>query len=216
MIGNDIIDWDEILIRPKAKQIEYVNRVLCKEEMAVFESSRTPELLLWSFWALKEAAYKAWYKNNHIRFFAPKKYYCRLTDNNKNQTVVVSTPFGLCFGKLYIKHNFIHAVVSTSAHELEHISIHTIPLSNKNPKIQSSEIRTFVTKYIENTYNKFVASVCLSNPKGYLEVFSKNSDVFIDVSISHHGHYGGIVFGKIVQNGITKSKSCCLNSNRDH
>ena len=75
MIGNDIIDLSQIRQWHKIDPEQYAQRILTKQEFTYWrEKHLEEENLIWKFWALKESAYKVYFKANKKRFFAPKQF----------------------------------------------------------------------------------------------------------------------------------------------
>lgn len=63
MIGNDVIDLRLARAERKSENFRYLEKICCACEIQQIQDSRDPELMLWTFWAMKESAYKA-----HQRF----------------------------------------------------------------------------------------------------------------------------------------------------
>ncbi|OPL12831.1 MAG: hypothetical protein AVO39_03980 [delta proteobacterium MLS_D] len=57
-VGNDIVDRADPEAAKKHLNGRFVSRVLTKREKRLFDESADPGLMLWSFWAAKETAYK--------------------------------------------------------------------------------------------------------------------------------------------------------------
>lgn len=195
MIGTDIIDWEKIKANPKASNERYVKKVLTDKEQIFFENSSDPERFLWSCWALKEAAYKAWFKLNHLRFFAPKKYECSVKHYNNSSNSIVNTPFGKCYGIVNHTDEYVHATISIQPHRLGQIKVAATKLSADLPSVQSKEVRHFLNKHLQLTYVNISTCIEFVKSKGYLTIIDEELNTTIDVSISHHGSWGGIAFG---------------------
>lgn len=195
MIGNDIIDWQVVLQSPKADSARFVQKVLSSSEQIALKKAVHPERFLWACWALKEAAYKAWFKKKHQRFFAPKKFECIFDSNMLSTTAVVFTPYGYCYGQIKHLPAFIHATVSIKKDVLQQIFTHELKFSEDSTSTQSSEIRNLLKKYIYLTHGYIPEYIELINTNGFISVKWKNISNPVTVSISHHGHWGGIAFG---------------------
>jgi len=68
-LGNDIIDLKiDSEIRDR-----FVDRILHPEERARYPGIENDDLLIWSLWAAKESAYKA-YRQANMRYFLPNRW----------------------------------------------------------------------------------------------------------------------------------------------
>lgn len=63
-LGNDTVDLEAA----KGQHPRFAARILSAQEWAHFESAGSPDVLLWSYWAAKEAAYKAYTQTQKINF----------------------------------------------------------------------------------------------------------------------------------------------------
>ena len=58
-VGNDVVDLKEPDNRGKSRNDRFLGRVFTSEERGWIARAAAPDMLLWSLWAAKEAAYKA-------------------------------------------------------------------------------------------------------------------------------------------------------------
>lgn len=77
-VGNDIIDLAASPGREDYGHRRFVERVLTAPERHCYESHGETAILLWSFWAAKETAYKAMRKHHGDVSSAPRRYDVRL------------------------------------------------------------------------------------------------------------------------------------------
>ncbi len=194
MIGNDIIDWQLVSKCPRAGSTRFVQKILSPKELLGFKKTPYQERYLWACWALKEAAYKAWFKKKRQRFFAPKKFECIFDLNSLSTAAVVSTPYGYCYGQIKHLPAFIHATVSLKKDVLQQTFTHELKFSEDSTIVQSSETRNLLKKYIYLTHGYIPEYIELININGFISVKWKNISNPVTVSISHHGHWGGIAF----------------------
>ena len=59
IVGNDVVDLEDPEAVGAARRERFVRRILRPAELRVLERAREPDAALWSFFAAKEAAYKA-------------------------------------------------------------------------------------------------------------------------------------------------------------
>jgi phosphopantetheinyl transferase (holo-ACP synthase) len=73
-VGNDVVDLCAPGARGKAGDRRFVERVFRPEEQRWIRDSACPDLLLWSLWAAKEAAYKIAVKLDGGTVFAHREF----------------------------------------------------------------------------------------------------------------------------------------------
>ncbi len=203
MIGNDIISRRVIREHPRSGNERYVKRVLTGQELEHFKNAADQELFLWISWALKESAYKVSYKENHHRFFAPKKFECRLSTRQTPSAArpsdlifdhEISTPTGTYEGAVRITDAFIHALVIKDTSSLRRLYLEEVPLPTDDPEDQSTLVDDFLLKRIATALQLPPDQLELLNTRGYPFVQDKAGGQMVEVSTSHHGEWGGICY----------------------
>jgi len=74
MIGNDIIWLRDPFNQGRVGESRLKQRILCPSESEAFELSAPTDRLLWSLWAAKEGAFKAFSRQNPSHFFHPQEF----------------------------------------------------------------------------------------------------------------------------------------------
>lgn len=74
LIGNDIVDLKDIDSYPPSENERFLDRVFRDEEKNYIFSSSDPKKTLWTLWAVKESAYKAWKRKYPKLIFSPKSF----------------------------------------------------------------------------------------------------------------------------------------------
>jgi phosphopantetheine--protein transferase-like protein len=72
MLGNDVVDFS--VDEKKYNNQRFINRILTSTEQKYLFLSTNKNAFLWTLWAAKEAAYKAYQKQNLSSLFSPVKY----------------------------------------------------------------------------------------------------------------------------------------------
>lgn len=114
MIGNDVIDLVETRRESNWKRKGFLEKLFTEEEQDFIRRSQDPEITVWLFWSMKEAAYKIYNRETKIRAFIPKKLLCTIDSLNSNEAS----------GKVYCDKN-VYFTLSTLTSE----SIHTVAVS---------------------------------------------------------------------------------------
>lgn len=177
MIGNDIIDLKLAKKESNYWRLGFLEKQFSLNEQALILSSSNSFLLVWRLWSMKEAAYKVYTQQNKTRFFAPKKFYCKIgSDSN---------------GFVYYKNKLFY-----TSTEINHKYIFTLASSNEKTKAFSQIVNpNFLDKTIKNKLedetefsSKGIVKKKLEN--GVPLYFHKNTLLTKSCSISHHGNYG--------------------------
>ena len=78
MIGNDIIDLSLAKTESNWQRKGFLKKLFSNDEQQlILEASNSFEMV-WRLWSMKEAAYKIYTQQHIVRFFAPKKFECKL------------------------------------------------------------------------------------------------------------------------------------------
>jgi len=83
MVGNDVIDLGDREVIEGPAHPRFDQRVFTAAERALLRSSRAPELLRWTLWSAKEAAYKLTRKRNPGVIFSPRRFAVRLAEPDR-------------------------------------------------------------------------------------------------------------------------------------
>ena len=73
-VGNDVVDLKDPANRGKSGDERFLDRVCTVEEREMLDGARSPDPLLWSLWAAKEAAYKAVSRGDPSVSSVPRRY----------------------------------------------------------------------------------------------------------------------------------------------
>lgn len=71
MIGNDIVDLNHAAIESNWKRTGYLEKIFTLAERFLIHSAKDADIMVWLFWSMKEAVYKAATDQTKIRSFAP-------------------------------------------------------------------------------------------------------------------------------------------------
>lgn len=75
-LGNDIVDLHDKDAQDRATSPRFLKRSCTEREIALCKAAEDPHKTLWTFWAMKEAAYKALKKEDEKIPFIPTEYEC--------------------------------------------------------------------------------------------------------------------------------------------
>lgn len=177
MIGNDIIDISLATQTSKSSNFRFLKKIFTTEEIDEILNSDEPELRLWSFWSMKEAAYKAHQRNLKFkRKLDPFNYKCNLASGKvrvDDKTFSIHTELTL---------DFIHSYTTS---ENNHISF----LAN------TANLKSAIEKAISEANNLKNSEIEYFKDANCLPVYGlQNSSSFLPISLSHHGKFAAICF----------------------
>jgi len=176
LIGNDIIDLKVSLANKRAKNLRFLRKIFNHDEILTIRKSKDPERMLWQFWSMKEAAYKAHQRKfNLARKLNPISYNCSLHSDDISGTVKIG------------RETYILKTVITPEY------IHTWVDSGKNiQKVYDSQsysrrdlIQDITLELGLNNSNTSISK----DPNGIPSLFLENDNKRIPFSLSHHGNF---------------------------
>ena len=177
MIGNDIIDLKLAKKESNYLRAGFLEKQFSSNEQALIKSTSNTFLLVWRLWSMKEAAYKIYTQQNENRFFAPKKFDCKIS-------------LGLN-GFVYYENKLFYT--STNINDKY---IFTLASLNINTKAFSQVVSPqLLDKLIKNkledeTKFSWMGIVKKKSENGVPFYYYKNILLTKSCSISHHGNYG--------------------------
>ena len=112
LLGNDIVDLNEVGVTGKSGNARFIDRVFSREEKSAISASDNPDLTLWMFWAAKETAYKIVSKITGPPVFAHKKFKTSLSEQISKSKYTFNVAYEAWRFQLEIttSKNYIHAV----------------------------------------------------------------------------------------------------------
>jgi phosphopantetheinyl transferase (holo-ACP synthase) len=87
LIGNDIIDLSLAKTQSNWQRLGFLEKQFTSQEIDRIQKSEHPFLLVWRFWSMKEAVYKVVVQQEQKRFFAPKKFACKIHSETQGTVV---------------------------------------------------------------------------------------------------------------------------------
>lgn len=163
MIGNDVIDIQQSRHESNWQRKGFIQKLFTIEEQLLITHNPEPEIMVWTLWSMKEAAYKVYNRQTKIREYIPKKLICKILSQHHN------TVFGkvICckntyFTKTTLSKVIIHSVATHNLHDLSNVI-----------EIERKEI--------------------YKDDNGIPHLLNISVNKFQDVSISHHGRFEKVV-----------------------
>lgn len=170
MIGFDLVCLLSSTFSSHRRMLRYAEKILTPAEGKTWESDGACPEGLWSYWALKESAYKIESRATGLHQLCPKRFEVR---QNTDSSFLVISPLQTYHGFIQRSEATLFAVTGPTDHFLSATKTEVFPLSSSQSTIQSAEVREHLGK-------KF--------PHLSPENQDTNSTF---LSISHHGLWGG-------------------------
>ncbi|MGF1554933.1 4'-phosphopantetheinyl transferase family protein [Paucihalobacter sp.] len=184
MIGNDIVSLDFAKNSKNWKNQRFLDKLFTKTEQNVIKLAQNPFVEIWKLWSLKESAYKLYVQRFNQRFYAPIQFEC----NFFKDEVTVSKEDFLCNTKTLQNENYVFSI---AFQETVEVYSDCIKLKYSNYKYQSATTTLELKKAVSKHFNIAVQhlNVCKSEI-GIPKIYFYNQVLPVDISLSHHGHYG--------------------------
>ncbi len=204
-LGNDIVDLKTVHARGKAGDVRFITRVFSSAEQEAIRRSAHPDALLWTFWAAKEAAYKAVRKAAPGVSSAPRRY--RVTIDLQKwpdaASGIVKTPGGTALIRIFYRQDWVHCIASAGASPdfsdiisgLKQIAPGKGPVSVQESaaarKVAGARIASFLGVNPDD-----IRILRETDSRGQCPpvVHIKNKRAPIDISLSHDGRFAAYAF----------------------
>jgi phosphopantetheinyl transferase (holo-ACP synthase) len=163
MIGNDVIDIIQSRHESNWQRKGFLQKIFTPNEQLMISKAPDPEITVWLFWSMKEAAYKIYNRQTKRREFIPKKLVCSIVSQDDNSII----------GKVNCDQNVYHTQTILLQESIHTLAVNSLDDLNNVIEIENRNI------------------IKDNNGIPYLCNFLSNT--FQDVSISHHGRFQKVV-----------------------
>ena len=205
-VGNDIVDLQTSDAINYPKNLRFVKRVLCEQELQDFFAHSNPSILFWMYWAAKEAVFKIIKKIDPKTTFSHRSFQVTLKENNLKAASGYVTHRDTRYSvTLMISQEWVHCV-AVSGHNFGKIvyqvkANHNIPCDpgtfsqSETASIHSPEsflVRCLVKNIFKdhNGKNCEIRREPLFKKFGPPELWLDGEKKWdIDLSMSHDGNY---------------------------
>jgi len=163
MIGNDIVDIIQSRHESNWQRKGFIQKLFTANEQLMISNALDPEISVWLFWSMKEAAYKIYNRQTRQREYIPKKLICSVLSQDNNCMIgKVNCAQNVYYTKTIFLKESIHTIAVNSLDDLENV----IEIENKDI-IKDNNGIPYLCNFLSNTFQ--------------------------DVSISHHGRFEKVV-----------------------
>ncbi|MEM7374568.1 MAG: 4'-phosphopantetheinyl transferase superfamily protein [Bacteroidota bacterium] len=193
MIGNDIVSLAEVG-ESRSTNERFLQKVLSPQERQWLDSQDDQEVALWTLWALKESSYKAHYKRYRYRSFAPKSFNCTVLPHG--QTACIQVADSTYQGFWHIQDDVIHAVSHPDSLPKNQIWYNRLSqqIGVDSQRELSKSLQHALIVEIAQRFDLPEASLSINKLAGIPFLYQENQHLPIDLSLSHHGRWGGFAY----------------------
>lgn len=183
-IGNDVIDLQLAKTQSNWQRKGFLEKQFTAYEQQLIFKATNSFLQVWLFWSMKEAAYKCYTQENNTRFFAPKKFSCKMISKTEGTVTIEEQKYVI---KSVFTDNYIHSVASNTFYKKATTGLFLVDAITSVSKFLNSKL---LTNLPENTLveKTDLGIPFLSNNKKKLP---------IAISKSHHGRFGAFAISVV-------------------
>lgn len=181
MIGNDIVDLNLAKTQSNWQRKGFLEKQFTDFEINEIVNSANPFLKVWLFWSMKEATYKCFVQKHQKRFFAPKKFSCKIVSETKGIVEIDSEKYYINY---LISNNYIESIAKEDKVKKMVSKLYLVDKNDSSTKIIDDKLLSF---FGDDTQLQ-------KNDLGIPYLTQNNKKLDVSVSKSHHGSYGGFAF----------------------
>lgn len=187
MRGNDIIDISLAATESNWERKGFLDKLFTAFEKECISRSDNPGQLVWIFWSMKEAAYKAYTRQFGGRFFAPKKFECTIGENGHGEVRIGQTIYQT---KTNCTPGYIYSVAQLGNERSPAMLDHCFCLDELQAHHPSGTIYAAMIEAYAKLTNR--PGHCIIPGKDYNGIpflQDNKAKTTLPVSITHHGRY---------------------------
>lgn len=189
MIGNDVVDLVVAFQNSRWNNPRFQNKIFSEKEKQFISKSGNPQFIIWLFWSMKEAAYKANQRIFYIeRKLNPLHFQCELLqETQKEASGIVSAGENRYFSFSFFDVEKIHTIATTSE-ALKKVNYHLETTS-------SAEIKQQFLQHFSAFLNLEKEELHLNyNQHDVPEILYKSEPIDTAFSFSSHGRFSAYAF----------------------
>ncbi|WP_067029464.1 4'-phosphopantetheinyl transferase superfamily protein [Allomuricauda sp. CP2A] len=175
MVGNDIVDLHEAHIASNWQRPRFLTKLFTELEQRYIRDAKTPFLMVWRLWSMKEASYKLFTQIYPNRFYNPKGFECTVENNSGT----VKFNGFQCYVETKETSKYI---ISEARLNKQKLRSKIVKFKTTNQKEQSEELKTRLLNYVGSAYQ-------LKKNELNIPTLSNGKEHF-NLSLTHHGTYG--------------------------
>jgi phosphopantetheinyl transferase (holo-ACP synthase) len=183
MVGNDVVDLGDREVQGGPSHPRFDARVFSASERALLRRSARPELLRWTLWAAKEAAFKLARKRDPRVVFSPRRFVVAL--EGPDRAVVCHTGLRLAV-RIAAAGHALHALALEADPPGERLVWAVEPRRRADP---SRAARRLAARVLAEELGLPAAAFRFGRRGRAPTLAVEGGATRFDLSLSHHGRY---------------------------
>jgi phosphopantetheine--protein transferase-like protein len=202
-VGNDVVDLKDPENIGKSRDDRFLGRVFTAGERERIASAPSPDTLLWSLWAAKEAAYKAVSSADPAVCSIPRRYRVVLDAEDATRKIVhltgkVITPRGELVLEISVSADWVHALAAGAEEALNRLCRRVERLEEGKGAVNPSAfVRGALIREIARRLDCAVGDLSVvknQDGPGAPRVLFRGEMLAAEVSLSHDGRFAAFAF----------------------
>ena len=202
-MGNDVVDLKDPENIGKSRDDRFLGRVFTAGERELIASVPSPDPLLWSLWAAKEAAYKAVNRADPAVCSIPHRYRVVLEPEDATRKIVrrtgkVITPRGELVLEVAVSVDWVHALAAGAEEALNRLCRRVELLAGgKGAADSSAFVRGALLREIARRLDCAVGDLSIVKNQdglGAPRLLFRGELLAAEVSLSHDGRFAAFAF----------------------
>lgn len=176
MIGNDVVDLQLAKTQSNWQRKGFLEKQFTINEQEFIAQSENAFIQVWMFWSMKEAAYKCYTQKHPNRFFAPKKFECKMISSSEGNVSIHQEKYNV---KIEISDSYVYSVAFDKNEEKVKSELFLV---SKN--YQSKEVNNHLLHYFPDK------TLLKKDAFGIPFLVHQQKKLPFYISTSHHGNFG--------------------------
>ncbi len=198
MLGNDIVDLQEVLASGQARRPKFQARICSAAEVRPLQSWFPDEYCTWLLWAIKESAYKYYIQAGAPPLFAPKKF--RFNALNIAAGLVegyTETPLGKVRSEVKLSVAHLTAESWSISSTKSSIDRKIFPLAASKQIERSRTLKKLICQQWMAEMGSTDEEVCIVKDEQQVpSLYQRGQRLPYAISLSHHGAWGFFSYQK--------------------
>ncbi|MEP2936974.1 MAG: 4'-phosphopantetheinyl transferase superfamily protein [Gilvibacter sp.] len=182
MIGNDIVDLNFASFNSEERRDRYALKILHPNEQEFYQVSSEKSVLIWRYWSIKEAVYKAFAQQNLAAVFSPSKIEVTIR-SSKNATAHIAGNHFHCTSIMSETLVYTVAVARSAVYLSSYFMMKGTQHSGDHTRLKQAAAQLLNLE----TNRLFIAKRNGKIPR----LYDRKSQKSWPMSITHHGNFMG-------------------------
>jgi hypothetical protein len=187
LVGNDLVDLSDSDSDPATRHPRFDARVFSASELSALRAAPDRNLLRWSLWAAKEAAYKVARKLDPSAIFSPARFIVELEDPGSGRVSHGARSYCVRIRSI---ERIVHAIARPAHESADPVVVGMRRLGegeNRGPEGLSRAVRELVVERLAPRLAVQPEELAIRRSGRIPQLWLRAARLPIDLSLSHHG-----------------------------